>query len=531
MVEPVVVDPQLVSKKILECRGKLERPAIGFSGEIAKRDSPFGSGRLSLEACVARESFEYFLGTAAAMKKTLGESHIIDCNYQVREQFIDLFSFYAGASAGASFLDSQPKKPSANYTLQNKHKLDFSRGEYLLFDDLVKTYLTGTAKCTNGEMLVSGTNDFLQWIVSEAEAQKDSALYAEFTKRMGAARIKLNGIIINGFSSYRSERADVKIGSASREDYVGNKALLNALDSAVVDLFDYDMKEKRNPNLDAGGFRQTFTLWGEGGMGKTYGMKVVLNEAKAIAEKMSLPFFVRELRGFKSEYFGKSAQNLRQIFDEIKKGDAVYAVIAEDIDTIFFSREALKERPEDKDILGEIMNQLEGLSSNTLGNSILLATSNHPLEGDGPLMDRLRQGQIHVKGPQNPEEYAAVFKSNLKDGINAKYVVIRDFEKIGGLAQENSLSNRDIKNICLEVMVKTKNYERPANFHSIGYAEKVAYLRSNRNRIDDSDIIGAIKGYAKGIADQRKKDFEAAVNSEVERYKIGQAVEKRITDG
>lgn len=528
MAEMVQVDPELVKQMTGFCRRNvLQRPVYNFYAELARRDSPLSPGVLSPDASTAVNSYEHFLGTAAAFKDSIKKNGLLSGSYSVKDEFVELFSFFVGAAAGMSLVD-KVKKIENPHPVSGKHTINFGKGETSVLDDLVTTYLNGTSRAQSGETLLSQTKDYYQWILNQGIEQHKEQKFADLIKQAEAAHIKVNGIVINGFQYRSFDKMQTTPAAYRREDYVGNTELLDTLGRALVELLDYDFKQKKNPNMELGGFQQTMTVWGEGGMGKSMGIAIALNEAKEKANRAGVPFFVRELRGFKSEYYAKSAQNLREIFEDIRKGDAIYAIVAEDIDTIFYAREELKNRPEDKEVLGELMNQLEGMTSNTLGNYVFIATSNHPLQGDGPLMDRLRQCQIHVKGPQSAEEYANVFKAKLRDGVNAKYITVKNWDAIGKYAQNCKFSNRDIRNICLDVLSLTKNYKRPDNFHTMGYAEKVAYLRSNRRQCNDEGIIQVITAYEQGVHEQRQKEFEAEVAGELHRFSVVQEVEKRL---
>lgn len=528
MVEPVVIDPELIRKKTsLVDSMHLVRPSVAFYEQIAKRDSAQGPGGLSSEAATSRDAFKHFLGTAAAARESLNGHKALNCNWQARQNFIDLFSYYSGAAAGLSKLQSY-RKPSAPGALKGKHPLDFSKGEGVLLDDLIKSYLDGTSNCRNGEALLACTNDYLEWVISDAMKQKDNARFSDLNRAVDGLSIKLDGITVKGFSYYRMDKSEACVWSVKREDYVGNEQFLSFLGNAFTELLDFDFKEKKNPHSMLGGFKQTFTVWGEPGTGKTMGISLAYTEAQEKAKKQGIPLFFRELRGFKSQYFGESANNIRKLFDETRKADGAYVIVAEDIDTIFFSRESLKDRKEDEDIIGEFMNQLEGVTANNLGNYLLIATSNHPMQGDNALMDRLRQGQIEVKGPQNPAEYSAVFKSKLRMAMENRYVAVRDWDKIGSLAFKHSLSNRDVRNICLGVLDTTKNYSRTPEFYSLGFADRVKCLSSNRKCVGDNEILGSIGEYAAGIELQKKKDFEASVQSQIDQYIINKEVANRI---
>lgn len=532
MPEVVQVDPKLVEDKINIARRNLRKPGLNFYEEIASRDSPLGSGTLSLEASIAVSSFEKFIGTAAAFRESINRNGLLDgyaCAHDVKEQFADMFSLFVGAAAGNAVIDKAGNEVKP-IPLGGKHGIDFTRGDYFVLDDLVSTYISGTSRSRNGETLVSYTRDFYDWVIGQAVEQHKDSRFADLVRKAEGAHVKVNGFIVNGLHCREFDKAQTTPAAYNRDDYVGNSELLDTLRHSLTELFDYHFKEKKNPNIELGGFQQTVTVWGGGGMGKSMGIAIALNEAKALADKKGIPFLVRELRGFKSEYFAKSTQNLRAIFEEIRKGDAVYAIVAEDIDTIFYAREELKNRAEDKDILGELMNQLEGLTSNQLGNYVFIATSNHPLQGDGPLMDRLRQCQVHVKGPLTPADYSAVFKAKLRDGIKQGYAIVSNWDRIGGLAQKHSLSNRDIRNICLEFLAKTKNYDRTDSFYAMGYAERAAYLRKQHAKVNDDALACAIEGYAKGIEDQRKKEFDSAVEQGICQQRLAYEIARRMRE-
>ncbi len=528
MVEPVVIDPDLIKKKTsLVDSIHLSRPSVAFYEQIARRDSAQGPGGLSSEAATSRDAFRHFLGTASAARDCLLANKALNVNWQARQSFIDLFSYYSGAAAGLSKLQNY-RKPSAPGALKNKHPLDFTKGEAVLLDDLIRSYLDGTVTCRNGEALLACTNDYLEWIISDAIRQKDNARYSDLNKVVDGMNIKLDGITVRGFSYHGMNKSEVCIASVNREDYVGNEEYLGLLGKSLTDLLDFDMKEKKNPHLILNDFKQALTAWGAPGTGKTMGILVAYNEALENAKKYGIPMFFRELRGFKSQYFGESAKNIRALFDETKKGDGVYVIVAEDIDTIFFSREKTKDRQEDADIIGEFMNQLQGVGANQIGNYLLIATTNHPLQGDDALSGRLKEGQIEVKGAQNPAQYSAVFKAKLRIAVNNKYAVIRDWNSIGALAHKYSLSNRDIRNICLGVLDNTKNYSRNPDFYSLSFADRVKYLSSNRKCIGDNELLGAINDYAVQVEIQRKKDFDVAVQRQVDQYKIDKEVASQI---
>jgi SpoVK/Ycf46/Vps4 family AAA+-type ATPase len=537
----VEVDPDKIRGETNYWRTQIKRPSVNFYNRVADRDR-FGPGVLSTEANTAVQSIEKFLGTASAFKRSVLQNGVLDSLSRDKDEFVDLFSSYAGASAAAAYIDKEYADTPAT-PLVGKRTIDFKVGDRVL-DDLVCAYLAGSDRATNGEGLLRYAKDFHQWVIAQAIEQKKNPRFEELVNKAEKANIRVNGIIINGFNARKFEAVQTKAAAYKREDYVGNKEFLETIGHSMTELMDYDFKAKKNPNLDLGGFQQTITIWGPPGMGKSMGIGIALNEAQARANSLGIPFSIRRLDEFKNEFFSKSAQNLREIFDSINKGDSVYAVVVEDIDAVFFARDKLQNRQEDKDILQTVMNQLEGFTSNLSGNYVLIATSNHPLDGDGALMDRLRQCQICVDGPQTVDDYVSVFQAKLRDGIQGGYINVKDWKGIGGivvppakkpvsyempdLGIEHRISNRDIRNIALTALALTKNYDRPDKFYTMKYDERVAFLRGQRKPVNEAAFAGVVKKYVEGIEQQRRNDFEQDVQRMMYEAAVRQEVSKRL---
>lgn len=518
----LAIDQKEVEKQVGVRKWYLTR-THGFYDAVKSHDSSRSTGVLSSEANTSVNSLQTFLATYDVFKKSVASRIASTCTTvdpRSREQFVELFSVYAGAAAASSLI-SKTGSEVEQVPLPGKHQIDFSRGDYLILDDLVKTYTNGLNRATNGKVILSYANDLYGWIIEQAVQQQNSPKFEVLARQAESSSVQVDGIIIRGFNyASKSSIPDEVVKEIAREDYIGNTGLIEALENSITELFDYDFKEKKNPHLALGGFQQTFTLWGPGGTGKTSGIELVVGEAYKKAKKLGIPFHARQLKDFKNMYYGESEKAIGKFFDEINKGDAVNAVIIEDIDTVFFARESLKDSPADKAVLGKLMNTLEGFASPSLGNYVLFATSNHPLQGDGPLMDRLKQGQIEVKGAQNPDEYIAVFQSKLRHAVKSKCVAANNWGDIGSLAMKHGFSNRDIRNICLDVLTLTKKYDRPDNFHSMNYAQKSEFIANHRNQISGSAITDMMQKYAVATEAQKQKEFDEEVKRGVERLKV-----------
>ncbi len=496
MPETFAIDASLLDRKVKYWSAKLQSD-FRFDVEMAKRDG--SQARLSSPAAVAADSIEKFLGTVSAFRETLRLNNLPAEVSAHKEEFRDVFAQYAGAAAALGSLESVAEIP-----LPGKQTIDLTNGDVSAVE-IVRRYLLGTAPSRSGAQLLGATKDLYGWVVREALQQKDHPKYAALVKQAESVAVKIGETTIAGFSCRKYAAAkSVALPEVSRDAYVGNEVFLDTLKGVMREALDYCVKERKNPNAADGPLRQTVTVWGPPGTGKSEGIKIVLNEAQKIAAAENTPFVIKELRGFKNEYYGKSEQNVRELFEEVHRGEAVYALVAEDIDTLFFAREELDKRPEDKGVLGELMNQLQGFKSGCQGNYVFIATSNHPLNGDSALMDRLRQCQIEVKGPQKPTEYVSVFQAKLRSGVQNGYVKIRDWMESALIAHQHGLVPRDLHNICAGVSANSKSYERPSGFgQQVSYAEKVSMLGKLRAIITDKDVKAATLAYVAGLRDQK----------------------------
>lgn len=488
-METLALDPALLERKIVSWGARLQNE-FRFDAEMARRDG--SQARLSVPAAVASQGLEQYLGMVSAVRETLKVRGKPAGSQVERDELRDLFAHYAAASAMLAWLE--PHHP-VDVSLPSKQPIDLTCQDASAVN-VVQCYLAGTRNAHSGAQLLGAAKDLFSLVVKEALQQKQK--YVRLVQQLDDVHLRIGDAVIAGFTT-KKYAPPVEIKPVSRDSYAGNTEFLAALTNIMTCVLDYDVKAKKNPSQ----FPQTVTVWGAGGMGKSTGIGIVLDETKQRAAKHGIPFLVKELRGFKSEYYGKSAQNIRDMFAEVNKGDETYAVIAEDIDTMFFSRSELHNRPEDKDVLGEFMNQLEGVAANGCGNYVLIATSNHPLSGDGALMARLRQCQIEVKGPQTPEEYGLVFRAQLREGISGGYVSPIDWKAIGRVAHEHRLSNRDVRNVCVDLDQNGRLLTRPDHFYTMPFEEKKAYLNRKHAEISEGTLRDAVLKYARGIERQR----------------------------
>jgi len=543
MVEPVTLDEKLLR----ECRQyyikHLNQNIIGFYSAISQIDdspSPFGSRELSMVS----ESFEKFLATYKAFNQTISGNGSFGEPSPEKMEFLELYSLFAGAAEGLESLKKATDENEKEVRIPTKHRIDFTAGSYTLIDNLIKTYLEGIKGLKSSEALAAATKDYFEWVISEANERAESS---EFDNLNDAARetyIKIDGIVINGLSYISG--SSIKAWSQTRttiNDIVGNSDMIRVLQNGVKHIIWYDPLTKTNCHEEEyGEFPKTFTFFGDAGQGKSVTIEAMLNYAQGLAEKNRKPLEVIDLSAFKSKFYSESAENLRKVFDRVEKGEALYIIIAEDIDTLFYSRSNQHGSNEDKNNLNVIMNKLEGVFKTNKGNYIFIATTNYPVSDDVALPDRLREQFHEVKGPETAEDYAALFQIKLRKVIENGYIKLgsKEWKQIGEKCLGYMLTGRAVKDISKRVIDALTSSESGDNgtvvsdsdeflYNAEGFERiKEAYKKSRS--IDSKRLIGLVDDYYHTLRKAEDAHRRNQVDALKQRILIEQQAYKELAD-
>ncbi|MEK6852986.1 MAG: AAA family ATPase, partial [Nanoarchaeota archaeon] len=409
------INPELLETSRRYYEKELSRPKFNFYEKVRRID-----GRVSsVVSAIFCDSFENFLATYKAVYETFENSGYLDGKTDERRAFLNIFSLYAAASETLHHFKKFPKNNNSATSSGKYHiNLDFSQGSYTLIDELVGQFLTFMNPASDTSQLLALEENYFTSILDVTKQISRSSRYESFIKQISDLHLQINGITLNGFS-YTSSAPKIYSFKANLEDIVGNKDMISVLKKAVRNLLKYDPESKSNVMYtEFDGFQRTFTFYGPPGSGKSITIEALLHEATEFAEKIGRPLEIENVtNAFKSEYYSKSTQNLKEIFDRVREGDTACILILDDIDTILFSRNELDNRPEDKAILGTVMNYLEGIEAPKFGNDLVIATTNRPEILDNALFSRLSESVIYVPGPQIVDEYVQLFKIKLRKSI------------------------------------------------------------------------------------------------------------------
>ena len=154
--------------------------------------------------------------------------------------------------------------------------------------------------------------------------------------------------------------------------------------------------------VEAGG---GMLLYGPPGTGKTY-------FAKAVAGELKVPFYAITAADIFSKYVGESEQNVRNIFQELRK-NKLSVLFIDELESIFRSR-ADDIHETTRKIILVLLQELDGISSNNSG-MLLIGATNAP-----HLIDEafLRAGRFDVKifvGLPDAEARKQIIEANFSD--------------------------------------------------------------------------------------------------------------------
>jgi len=433
----------------------------------------------SVEAATFCNSLETFLTTYKTVSETLEAGKYLDGSSSQKRAFINIFSLYAAAAEAAGKITKVRARSNQNKNGQIEIKVDFSQGTYSLADQVVTPLSNSLGRIKDsGEMLDFAAAYFSSVIQKTKEISKIED-YNGFNEALTELHLQVGEITVNGFN-YSTFSPKKYSFLTTLDDIVGNEEMITTLKRAMRNVLKYDPESKQNVmQTHFDGFQRTFTFYGEPGCGKTATIEATLNYATELARKVCKPLIIENVtNAFKSEYYSKSTQNLKEIFDRVKEGRESYILIFEDIDTILFSRDELKNRPEDKVILGEMMNYLEGIEAPKQGNDLIIVTTNNPLSIDNALFSRLGESQIYVPGPKTAEDFTKLFQIKLKKSIEAGLVKAseKEWEEMGEKCVEARISGRDIKNISKLVLAQLYSREEPDEILSLNQEKQLERL-------------------------------------------------------
>ena len=209
----------------------------------------------------------------------------------------------------------------------------------------------------------------------------------------------------------------------SEENKESLKQIVEELDNEDI-LASYGLKPK-----------QKILFYGPPGTGKTL-------SAKVLSSVIGYPFVYVKFEAVISSYLGETAANLRKIFDFIERGR--WVVLFDEFDIIGKKRDDPTEHGEIKRVVNNFMLMLE----NYEGDSIIIASTNHPHILDTGVWRRFDE-IVYYELPDQ----------EMRKKLFEKYLRVLDKEDnidINNLAGDTEgFSGADIEQACIEALKRT----------------------------------------------------------------------------
>ena len=214
--------------------------------------------------------------------------------------------------------------------------------------------------------------------------------------------------------------------------------------------------------------KQKILFYGHSGTGKTL-------SAKILSSVISYPLVYVRFESVISSFLGETASNLRKIFDFIEKGK--WIVLFDEFDIIGKQRDDPTEHGEIKRVVNNFMLMLE----NYEGNSLIIASTNHPHLLDVGVWRRFDE-IIYFDLPDK-ERRKKIFEKYLRVLKKEKNF---DFDKLS--EKSEGFSGADIEQTCQEAL-------------------KMAIL-NGKDTVSLNDVLNAISKQQKRIAAKRVLKYE-----------------------
>lgn len=299
---------------------------------------------------------------------------------------------------------------------------------------------------------------------------------------------RIHSQTINEFKKYENE------------DLAGNTEAKRLLFQAMDFLLCYDLDKKNNPLLDIIDFPKTISIIGKPGVGKTMLITKALNYINTKAQELNKDFNLIKIDAdTKSEYRSLSERYLKRNFELAKKGESIYVILIEELDTKIFSRTSIdKNHLGEQSFTGTFLECLEGMDS-YLGNYYVITSFNRMMNCDAALKRRLMEKVIIMNGLEKSEDHILIFKNKLRKGLNAGYVKIKNWDAIGKKSLSYNYQGGDIKNICKNLIDKVGN--------KIIFSDNNSYTNIKNHLESISDINNSILINALNDYSIRRDDF------------------------
>ena len=236
-----------------------------------------------------------------------------------------------------------------------------------------------------------------------------SSVYNEVNSIIDKSRLptmnNLKKIHILFDSNYK--KMDKKIDINIEDRCIGNEKQLLFLKyiSNVVCMYD---TEKGNPYLDK---PYSVLLYGPPGTGKTELIRAVIRHMKGLTmDKIGFEPIVVD-NSFRSKWYGETINNLKSVLKRLND-NKIHLLVFDDVDAIL-QRRGENSYYTEEHILHEVLNTLEGLTTDYRGNYFVILSTNLVGKMDPALLSRITT-TMYVSGPKTRDDYKRLIEMEAK---------------------------------------------------------------------------------------------------------------------
>jgi len=490
MIEVICLEEELLEDNARHIRRELSRPYYNLFSALKSRDSRKDVN--SREISIVCDSIEKLFSIQKSVYETLLKSnHFKDNGSLEAKDFLQMYSYLMSAEKA---LDNLKNEKASNRVFDKSIKIDFEIGRNSLIKDLIDTYKENLSNaCDNNFDVVAITRGFFKWIKKNCLQYYESEKYSDYITLTNNLHIKVNGSPISGNEKSSDQTGDIIICTEARKDQVvGNKELIEQIEASLRLLFLYDLKNKIHPHiLRYGSYVQRILAIGEPGCGKSFTLEAMVNQAQQLSELYNKPIHTKDISNdLKSKYYSESSHNIKRLFQEVEKGESLYIIIADDLDTVIFGRKE-NEESENISVFGEFIRSLESIKSQNKGNYILLATTNKP-ENIDPALVRRFQKKIIVKGPESIDDYISLLRIKLAGYVDDELVQISEWEKVGAVLYENKVPGSLVADIASSLSDRISGVDLPNNIYKFDCYKTAEMFPHIYNSITEREVFDEI---------------------------------------
>jgi len=292
---------------------------------------------------------------------------------------------------------------------------------------------------------------------------------------------------------HQKQLEELILNPIQKQQIIGNESGLLTIETEIPCLMHYDISNMQNPFE---GFNQYILFSGEKGTGKTMTARYAMTLAKNISKKYGKEICLAKMN-FEDRYQCGPLENIRGQFAQINKGDKIYLIFIDEIDTKIPSRNNGVGDNYKKDIIGEFLKFRGGGDYINKGNYMFLATTNQPNNIDPAILNVFKVETL--QGPITKQQKTQVLYNNLSEGMEIGYVQIQNWKEISEYLNNYHLNGRDLVNIAKDAKQK---YRRIASLVPFGNSvEETKYnIKKMLSKTDcvttEKDIINSIQNYA-----------------------------------